>query len=754
MQKAITMKVETIVEKYISAAKNVRSEEFKLLEESHQCGCDIPFDLRELNFREQLVAHIYNRGEVIPLTLLNVSDYIEGCINEEEEDFLINHFAEFWKYLNKDGYFWTSISAEKDMNLAPQSAPIAELLRNNSDNVLAFGKQALMIAEYYPEHSYSMVFDNAEEYEWACIWTKAHPKVKAELHCLDGVAVIDHIEVEDFVTMPKNHYDVILYGIDYDKFVNMLLGEEDKYLNDLLSLVRESGKLFVYSFLSEIFSSLSAFRNQITKQKALITLGEMPCDGWDVSFFCVGKTPQTSFNICVERALGEVNQRILPISMLILDCWNPHYYLNRELSDISLSDICTEIGDFIPFEERKSQIPCVFLDNMSNDFGHSLIKKDDLRLPQNGTITLLKEVSEPCVIIEVTLCSFAIGYYEGDETIYVHPDMICLKAKEGYSAKYIAAELCCQRTQMQLKSLREIFRNEVYTTGWVNIFVPKREIIERAEFVSMQMEKALDKLNLEKKTLYYKYRESVRMRKHALMQTVRAVQARFKSVDSFLKKNNGIIRYTDNLSVLHPITAAENFEKMNSLLQQIGIQVDHLADENTGFGRPEPINLLDFLNKYLEENTSPIFKFKRGWEKYREDGIMKIDNLVCVMPPKALETVLNNIVRNAIEHGFIDSTRTDYQIEISLYSRNAACVLDIKNNGAPLKDGMREDEVLTFGYSSQLNHNGHMGLGGSEIDTIMRQYNGKAQFRSLDGDNTVGYRLIFTLTNEYTQIKS
>lgn len=750
MQKEITMKVETIVEKYISAAKEARGDYFKLSEDG------ISVDYRDLAFDKQLIAHIFNKNEIFPFTQLDVSGYIEGILSDEEELYLKAHFDELWESLNKDGDL-LSISHGFEFFLNPQATPFADLLANNIYKVLAFGKQSLMVAECYPDNSYTIGFDKVDEYEWACLWAQAHPKIKVELLCFDGAAMIDEIEVSDFLTIAQGHYDIVLYDIrGMGQFVSVLLGDEDKSLSDILSLVRESGRLFIYSYITDIFSNLIAFRKIVTDNKYLISLGVMCGNDWElgISFCCVGRTPQTSFNVYIERTANDVCQKSFPMDMLILDCWDPHYYLNRETSDISLSDICTEIGEFIPFEERKSQIPCVFLDNMSNDFGHSLIKKDDLRLPQNGTITLLKEVSEPCVIIEVTLCSFAIGYYEGDETIYVHPDMICLKAKEGYSAKYIAAELCSQRTHMQMKSLREIFRNQACTNGWVNIFVPKREIIERAEFVSMQMGKALNKLNLENKTSYHKYRESVRMRKHALMQTVRALQARFNSVDRFLKKNDGIIRYTDNLSVLHPITAAENFEGINSLLQKIGNQVDHLADENTGFGKPEPINLLDFLNKYMKENTSPIFNFKRGWEKCRDaESKKEIPNLICVMPPKALETVLNNIVRNAIEHGFVDSARTDYHIEFNLYSLNALCILDIKNNGAPLKEGMREDEVLTFGYSSQLNHNGHMGLGGSEIDSIMGKYNGKAKFRSLHGDNTIGYRLIFTLTNEYTQIR-
>ena len=70
--------------------------------------------------------------------------------------------------------------------------------------------------------------------------------------------------------------------------------------------------------------------------------------------------------------------------------------------------------------------------------------------------------------------------------------------------------------------------------------------------------------------------------------------------------------------------------------------------------------------------------------------------------------------------------------------------MTISNNGSPLKEDAREDMVLSFGYSTSLNTDGHTGIGGHEIKSIMEKYGGKVEFISSPEDEfPVAYRLYF-----------
>ena len=71
----------------------------------------------------------------------------------------------------------------------------------------------------------------------------------------------------------------------------------------------------------------------------------------------------------------------------------------------------------------------------------------------------------------------------------------------------------------------------------------------------------------------------------------------------------------------------------------------------------------------------------------------------------------------------------------------------ISNNGNPLSNDVTEEMVLTDGFSTALNENGHQGIGGNEIKTIMSEL-GKVEILSNPTEAfPVGYKLTFNKTN-------
>lgn len=109
---------------------------------------------------------------------------------------------------------------------------------------------------------------------------------------------------------------------------------------------------------------------------------------------------------------------------------------------------------------------------------------------------------------------------------------------------------------------------------------------------------------------------------------------------------------------------------------------------------------------------------------------------------------MDNIVSNAISHGFKDESRNDYQLRFSWETDGIALKICVENNGAPIPADRSTSSLLEYGVSTSLNSNGHHGIGCNEIDGIMRKYDGKIELvSSPDDEFRVKYILTFNRTN-------
>lgn len=78
-----------------------------------------------------------------------------------------------------------------------------------------------------------------------------------------------------------------------------------------------------------------------------------------------------------------------------------------------------------------------------------------------------------------------------------------------------------------------------------------------------------------------------------------------------------------------------------------------------------------------------------------------------------INSILRNIVDNAVRHGFVDKSRDDYVVEISIdKDGNGNCVLDVKNNGIPMSEYARE---IYYKRGSVAGSTGHSGIGGADV---------------------------------------
>lgn len=119
-------------------------------------------------------------------------------------------------------------------------------------------------------------------------------------------------------------------------------------------------------------------------------------------------------------------------------------------------------------------------------------------------------------------------------------------------------------------------------------------------------------------------------------------------------------------------------------------------------------------------------------------------------PENALETILENIIANAVSHGFTDSQK-NYKIRFNIERDGNKVILFVSNNGLPLHKDMTPSEVFTFGHTS--GDKNHSGIGAYQIQEYMRAFGGYAEIISTPNDEyTVTYKLTFKDANPSIQV--
>ena len=271
-----------------------------------------------------------------------------------------------------------------------------------------------------------------------------------------------------------------------------------------------------------------------------------------------------------------------------------------------------------------------------------------------------------------------------------------------------------------------------------------------------KMNQALTKANEDVK-------KSVRMRKHALTQSMSSIQAMFNALNAYRVRKDGKMTDDEIISRVKGTTVNEAFEYLSRSIKGIMPVLEHIADVEYSFGGPEWIEPEEFIDNYISKNEkgwitfNPIITWVEGNNKAKEDIIDSSTGMILfrkgealsqfLFPKAALEKILDNIVSNAQSHGF-DKSRNDYHIKFSWYAENKTVKLLIENNGSPIPDDRDPASLLEYGVSTALHSDGHNGIGCNEIDDIMQRYDGKVDIISSPQEEyTVKYLLTFYRSN-------
>lgn len=801
---------EAIVAKYVTAVKNLAKERGVYSE-------NYPFAVNEMESfspHQQLVAKLWFDHEGCPtehpfLAELSVykSFFKKSLITEEEYSFLLDNYQKSIEYLFSERQNWEfcmMVQGNEPKELAELTAEILSLEEGKSIFLPFCGYGDLAIK--FPQ---CKIIGFVEQQAVAVL-----TQIRLDAAGISAEIVAHSYGEESQKVLPVDKVDAIFCDvIDQDLLGSMF---SDYTLEKMYDILCEDGKMIAICS-NRVVTSLNGedakFRSKIYEERSIEAIIQLPAKilkDTNISPFllCINKSSSDAehegivmFNasfasspcgahselrrIDIDTMMSTIKNANIPEHEDVIrriayenvepDLIMPGYYLlNR---DYSSNRRLTDLVDYEPGTRKAPEgkhFSFSLKGHLTSDFKNAKLSLE--RIDESSTSVPVPgryyvcHTAEPCIFLAITGEEIMLGYSDvtdSDAFFRTLPSVMCLKVKAGVSVDYVAAlllskEIKEQLTAMGAGSITRRLNHHLLS----KVIVPEHSKEKMSEYLELVLKASMTQREKDMKSERETYERNVRLRKHALTQSVSAFGAMFNTLNKCRIRQGGILHDEDKISPVSDKTVAEVFETLSMRMSSILEKLARIADIDIDFGEPEDIDPEDFILQYIkskkngwlnfvgEPSWDPKFALNKNYEELRDP----VDNSVIIgvgdtlysfsFPKAALEHVFNNIVANAIAHGFTDENRSDYRIRFSWESQGLDIVITIENNGTPLSEGVNSKDILSYGYSTKLNVDGHNGIGGSEIATIMQDFHGDVEVQSCPGaEYPVKYILRFHNSN-------
>lgn len=442
------------------------------------------------------------------------------------------------------------------------------------------------------------------------------------------------------------------------------------------------------------------------------------------------------------------------------------YLIDKKLPALENGEKYIPLREFVDvvacrkIEEDKKEMPILRSEDLGNEYtdcdidSHEITKRriSDLRqrLFEYDASTYYA-LNENCILAGFKEDKLTFGKLNNiGQTIALQEGITSFRVrKECVSEDYLLRELAKEYCNAQAKMLTEKPENILKTSFFleIKIAVPSLEEQERRckEDARKSLEKARKNLKEADRQLLQsaeEFRQDVRMKKHAIGQTLFNLGNWWDLLLKVRKEGNGIVDDTKELGRIHKTQVSEIYSNIQMAIDKLRMQVDNFW--RTDGMQTETMSLNTFIKTYIKEHQSPIFTYE-----YNPASILGNKNMQDItFSPQALTMAFDDIINNACSHGFNNeaSAANIVKIELNDTEEGHPCI-KISNNGNPVHKDFSPVDVFTYGKSSRSGQS-HYGIGGYEIRYIMRDFKGDVEFISAPQEEfPVGYKLTFKGNN-------
>lgn len=242
--------------------------------------------------------------------------------------------------------------------------------------------------------------------------------------------------------------------------------------------------------------------------------------------------------------------------------------------------------------------------------------------------------------------------------------------------------------------------------------------------------------------------EDLSLKKHNIMQHLNNVQSSIDSLSIFMKTNDGIL---DAKSIIYPklgTTVQKRFELLSESLKEAIYFVDNITNE-INFQKAEYLNISELINSSIEKGIQNDQLFEISFFIDEDSFINEEETIVPMIKfsKSDFEELYNNILQNAIVHGFSDTSRKyKLAIELKFDQELNKIVISFSNNGKPFPKGMAERYQIK---GEKAGSTGNKGIGSWKTVEIAKHFGAEIIAQDLAGEEfPVRIDLLLNIENE------
>lgn len=258
------------------------------------------------------------------------------------------------------------------------------------------------------------------------------------------------------------------------------------------------------------------------------------------------------------------------------------------------------------------------------------------------------------------------------------------------------------------------------------------------------------------------YINEIRSRKHDMMPHLRQVSSACKNIDYYMLHKGDLpdSEFVEGIKV--------EIENQKRAVESLTTLLKVFSREEE-FGIPEVINIDKFLRMHYHSSKNYTVEFETDYMALDDYGFDVPNFLLCgddgyedyqgyiegvnaFVAPDDLIRLCDNIINNAVTHGFTDPLRTDYTIMIylSVDTERGMYEITFSNNGKPFPKGFDKTRYGIRGEKA--GETAGSGEGGHTVKSIVEHYGGdydifcgSMDFYGAEFDNNVGTTVIIHL---------
>lgn len=418
-------------------------------------------------------------------------------------------------------------------------------------------------------------------------------------------------------------------------------------------------------------------------------------------------------------------------------------------------------------ELEKNAYPLIGMKELSFSYLNCDINREELPSSKKVEYQVL---TEDCLLIGFIGGKFKVGRLHGvsqDSPVVLRHEIIPVRlVSVDITADFLLRSIMSEPVQKQAQmmasgvTISRITKQDLLS---IVINVPKSK--EQQELL-MKEDTRSSLTEADKKIIqsYEDFRKDMHMKKHAIGQTIFNLNNWWKVLLRARKEGNGIVDDNTIIGNNNKVAVKDVYENIRMSIEQLQQQISKF-DRGNGLVT-ENISLTKFIEDYIGEHQSPIFRFQYDKTSHYKNIMVDVEevyddkgNLIGIkggreevvtyesatFAPEALKIIFDNIISNACSHGFAgrENCPEGNIIKIDLYTEGTDHIITISNNGMPVSQNVTEEYVFTYNRSTQ-NGKNHYGIGGYEVKHLMQEFDGDAEFISQpDVEFPVKYKLIF-----------